>query len=524
MSQILELDRPHLIELLESITEPFAVLDDELRIVFLNRAAADLIGRAPEELLGKRADLPETRDSPIHDAYRRVLETREPVTIEYPVPASDRWYEASIYPLKSGLSVLSRDVTGRRRARELADRVTSHAALRADVSAALADARDMRRTLQRCCEAAVAHLGVAFARVWTADEAGKLLLLDASAGLYTHLDGAHAQVPVGKFKIGLIAEEKRPHLTNDVQHDPRVGNPEWATREGMVAFAGYPLLVDGRMIGVFAMFARAPLAEDTLSVLGSVADAIAQGIVRRRTELELERRVQELARSNADLEQFAYVASHDLQEPLRMVSSYVQLLARRYKGKLDSDADDFIGFAVEGASRMQRLINDLLAYSRVGTRPGEHQDVDLERVFATACGNLEQAIADQRAEITHDPLPSIAGNETQLVQLLQNLLSNAIKFHGDLPPRVHVSAERGSAGWTISVRDNGIGISSEYFERIFVIFQRLHPREIYDGTGIGLAISKRIVERHGGRIWVESTPGAGATISFTLAEARRRFR
>ncbi len=526
MSQILELERSHLIEMLESITEPFAVLDDELRIVFLNHAAANLVGCAAHELLGKRASdvVPESRDSPIHDAYRRVLETREPLTIEYPMPAWERWYESSIYPLKSGLSVLSRDVTGRHRARELADRVTSHAALRADVSAALADARDMRRTLQLCCEAAVADLGVAFARIWTADEEGKLLLLDASAGLYTHIDGPHAQVPVGKFKIGLIAEEKQPHLTNDVQHDPRVGDPEWAKREGMVAFAGYPLLVDGTLIGVFAMFARAPLAEDTLSVLGSVADAIAQGIVRRRTEIELERRVEELARSNADLEQFAYVASHDLQEPLRMVSSYVQLLARRYKGKLDPDADDFIGFAVEGAMRMQRLINDLLAYSRVGTRPGEDQQVDLERVFATACGNLEQAIVEQHAEITHEPLPSIAGNENQLVQLLQNLLSNAIKFHGDRPPRVHVSAEQGRAGYTISVRDNGIGIAAEYFDRIFVIFQRLHPREIYDGTGLGLAIAKRIVERHGGRIWVDSTPGAGTTISFTLAEARRRFR
>jgi light-regulated signal transduction histidine kinase (bacteriophytochrome) len=273
---------------------------------------------------------------------------------------------------------------------------------------------------------------------------------------------------------------------------------------------------------VFAMFSRAPLAADTLSVLGSVADAIAQGIVRRRTELELQRRVEELARSNADLEQFAYVASHDLQEPLRMVSSYVQLLARRYKGKLDPDADDFIGFTVEGATRMQRLINDLLAYSRVGTGDRARQAVDLERVMATVDTNLAHSIDEHHAEITHDPLPTISGNEPQLVQLIQNLVSNAIKFHApDRAPKVHVSARPDPAGWMITVRDNGIGIAPEYFERIFVIFQRLHPREIYDGTGIGLAIAKRIVERHGGRIWLDSRPNEGTTFSFTLPARKR---
>ncbi|MEO8553819.1 MAG: ATP-binding protein, partial [Kofleriaceae bacterium] len=215
---------------------------------------------------------------------------------------------------------------------------------------------------------------------------------------------------------------------------------------------------------------------------------------------------------------------HDLQEPLRMVSSYVQLLARRYKGKLDPDADDFIGFTVEGVTRMQRLINDLLAYSRVGTREGVRQEIELEQVLAQVRTNLAQAIEDCQGEVTHDPLPRVPGNEPQLVQLIQNLVSNALKFHAkDRTPRVHVSARRDPAGWTIAVRDNGIGISSDYFERIFVIFQRLHPREIYDGTGIGLAIAQRIVERHGGRIWVDSVPDEGTTFSFTLPAQRRQL-
>jgi PAS domain S-box-containing protein len=514
-------DRERLSEVLDSFQDACTVLDSELRFIYSNRASLRLIDRELQDVVGKHPwDV--VPEAPIHAAYRQVLASGEPATVEHQF--AGRFFESSISPLRDGISVIAHDITSRRQADELTLRLARHAALRADVSAALADTRNIQRMLQGCCEAAVNHLGVAFARIWTVDEAGTTLLLDASAGMYTHLDGGHARVPVGKFKIGLIAEEKLPHLTNDVLRDPRVGNPEWAAQEGMVSFAGYPLVVDGTLIGVFAMFARAPLSDDTLSVLGSVADSIAQGTVRRRTEQELERRVQELARSNADLEQFAYVASHDLQEPLRMVSSYVQLIARRYKGKLDQDADEFIAFTVEGATRMQRLINDLLAYSRLGTRNGDAQDVELGSVLATVEANLTRAIEDGSAVITHGALPRVVGNEQQLVQLLQNLISNAIKFHGDRSPRVEISAKRDPAGWTIEVRDNGIGIAPEYFDRIFVIFQRLHPRDVYDGTGIGLAIAKRIVERHGGRIWVESKPGEGSAISFTLPDKQKRLR
>jgi light-regulated signal transduction histidine kinase (bacteriophytochrome) len=288
----------------------------------------------------------------------------------------------------------------------------------------------------------------------------------------------------------------------------------------MVSFAGYPLVVDGKLIGVLAMFARYALPEDTTSVLATISDLVAQGLVRRRTETELEHRLQDLARSNAELEQFAYVASHDLQEPLRMVASYNQLLARRYKGKLDKDADDFIGFSVEGVTRMQRLINDLLEYSRVGTRGGERVEVDLAEVLGHVRSNLERAIADTKAIITNDPLPRVQADQGQMLQLLQNLVGNAIKFHrDDEAPAVHVGMK--PDGQTFFVKDNGIGIDSQFFERIFVIFQRLNAREKYPGTGIGLAICKKIVERHGGRIWVESEPGKGSTVLFTLPTPRR---
>jgi PAS domain S-box-containing protein len=236
----------------------------------------------------------------------------------------------------------------------------------------------------------------------------------------------------------------------------------------------------------------------------------------RAAEAALTRHASELARSNAELEQFAYVASHDMQEPLRMVANYAQLLAKRYRGRLDADADEFIGYVVGGAARMHQLITDLLTYSRVGTQGKPFGPVDCEALLARVLADLRLAVEQSGAVITHDPLPTVPGDASQLGQLLQNLLANAIKFCGSGPPRVHIHAEPEPSGWTFSVSDNGIGIAPEYGDRIFLIFQRLHTTAEYPGTGIGLAIAKKIVERHGGRIWIESGREAGATFCFTL--------
>jgi light-regulated signal transduction histidine kinase (bacteriophytochrome) len=240
--------------------------------------------------------------------------------------------------------------------------------------------------------------------------------------------------------------------------------------------------------------------------------------VRKDAEAHLLQKVDELHRSNEELDQFASIASHDLQEPLRMVASYTQLLSRRYTGKLDADADEFIAFAVDGASRMQQLIKDLLAFSRVGTKGTELLETSSEIALQQALINLRGAIEESGAQITFDPLPIVLADKMQLIQLFQNLIGNAIKYQseGEIP-RVLISARKEKKKWVFAVRDNGLGIDSQYFDRIFGMFQRLHKREEFAGTGIGLAICKKIVERHGGNISVESQPGQGSTFRFALA-------
>jgi PAS domain S-box-containing protein len=256
---------------------------------------------------------------------------------------------------------------------------------------------------------------------------------------------------------------------------------------------------------------------------GTLVTAAVRDIsVRKTAEALLLEKMEELNRSNEELGQFAYIASHDLQEPLRMVASYTQLLSRRYKGKLDADADEFIDFAVDGANRMQRLIQDLLTYSRVGTKGKELSDISSEDALQQALVNLRSAVAASGAEVTHDHLPEVRADERQLTQLFQNLVANAIKYQRTGTPRVHIAATKDNAHkWVFSVEDNGLGIDSQYFERIFGMFQRLHKREEFDGTGIGLAICKKIVERHGGNISIESELGHGSTFRFALAESER---
>jgi PAS domain S-box-containing protein len=269
------------------------------------------------------------------------------------------------------------------------------------------------------------------------------------------------------------------------------GSVRWVNDRGQILYGqdGRPV----RMIGIMLDVTEHKLAEEQLAA-----------------------QTRELARSNAELQEFAYVASHDLQEPLRAVAGCVEIIRRRYQGKIDARADEVISHAVDGAARMQKLISDLLAYSRIGSREHCFEPTDCQAVLDTVLANLEVPVKESGAEISHDPLPTIFADRSQLTQLFQNLICNAVKFRGDRKPLIHVGAEKRNKEWVFSVRDNGIGIAPDYFERIFRIFQRLHGRNEYPGTGIGLAICKRVVERHGGRIWVTSEPGRGTTFFFTV--------
>lgn len=265
---------------------------------------------------------------------------------------------------------------------------------------------------------------------------------------------------------------------------------------------------------------------DELGKLATAFNTMAQNLKRSFVSLETEIRErkqieQELMRSNQDLQKFAFVASHDLQEPLRNVTSCLQLLEKKYKNALGADADQYIHYAVESAARMKVLIIDLLEYSRIATRGKPAEEIDCEQLLDRALKSLKKTIEEVGAVITHDPLPVISGDDTQLSQVFQNLIQNAVKFRGDESPQIHVSAVRNGLEWIFSVKDNGIGIEPQHLDRIFVIFQRLHKRSQYDGTGMGLAIVKKVVERHGGRVWAESEPGVGTTFSFTIPDGRR---
>ncbi|HEX5746665.1 MAG TPA: PAS domain-containing protein [Archangium sp.] len=417
----------------------------------------------------------------------------------------------------------STDITAQRRAEETSRRLESEQrarqleALRAEVSEVLSREDAPPRLMQACAEVMVRNLPVlSLVQLWTWNREALVLQLEGNAGAAAPLSVQPSRVELGQTLVGTVGQVRQPLLVNELLADARLRSRTWAEVNGLVSFLGAPLLVRGQLVGVLAVYGQTSLEEETLATLATVADAVAQGLERRRAEFSLQEHARELARSNEELQQFAYVASHDLQEPLRMVASYTQLLARRYQGKLDSDADEFISYAVDGVNRMQRLIQDLLAWSRVGTRGHEFKPLDSGQALNKALANLKTLMEETGATLIQGKLPQVMADETQLTQLFQNLVGNALKFHGETPPRVLVEAELQGTEWRFTVEDNGIGIEPQYYERIFVIFQRLHGKEEYPGTGIGLAICKKIVERHGGRIGLDSQPGQGTTFWFTL--------
>jgi len=332
----------------------------------------------------------------------------------------------------------------------------------------------------------------------------------------------------------VVVQEEAEFVAQLLSHHPEVviadyNLPQWTGMEALDVLRSKGLdipliLVSGALGDVTAVECIKRGATDYVlkDALARLPEAIRRALqekrvlrLRREAEEDLARKVEELARSNAELEQFAYVASHDLQEPLRMVAAYTQLLGERYRGKLDENADKFIGYASEGALRMQTLIQDLLAFSRIGRNGAALGHVDCGAVMEEVLLSLGPAMEETGALVTHTALPVVWADRSQMVQVFQNLIGNAIKFRGE-DPAISVQAEKAGEQWLFSVSDNGIGIAPEYAENIFVVFQRLHARTEYPGNGIGLAICKKIIQRYGGKIWVEPRAGHGSIFKFTM--------
>ncbi|MCP3058873.1 PAS domain-containing protein [Myxococcus sp. K38C18041901] len=474
---------------------------------------------------------PEDREAS-HRAWTAAVTDVKPYEVEYRLRRPDGTYSPTLaraVPVLHSDGKLrewigtNTDMTAQRRVEEGLRRLDREQvarrleALRAEMSGALAKEGSVADILQGCAQALVRHLDAEVARLWLYSRSSAMLELVGNAGVSAPPREKWARVAVhGTSLVAEVARTREQVWVDKMEHDARVLDPTWIRETGLRSFAGIPLVVRGQLVGVMGLYSKTVLGGDKVAALAAVADALAQGLERRRAEDSLRLRAKELARSNEELQQFAYVASHDLQEPLRMVAGYTQLLARRYQGKLDAEADTFIHYAVDGVTRMQRLIQDLLTYSRVGTQGREPRAVDAARAVERARTNLQVALRESGATLDVGPLPTVLADETQLVQLFQNLIGNALKFHGAAPPRVEVAAEVKGPEARFTVRDWGIGIDAQDSERIFVIFQRLHGKEAFAGTGIGLAICKKIVERLGGRIGVESKVGEGSTFWFTL--------
>jgi signal transduction histidine kinase/DNA-binding response OmpR family regulator len=401
-----------------------------------------------------------------------------------------------------------------------------------EASREVAAEHDPERLLERVCRAGREILGAGYASVGILDDQGDGLRHFKIRGVPTEAAASMTQPAIRSGVIGALLAERRPLRQRNPSGNPQaLGFP--TDHPAVYSFLGAPIASSIRLYGWLGLRNKVGAdefsAEDerlTEALAAQVAVAYEnalryKAIQHHATELEqrVQERTAELRRSNAELEQFAYVASHDLQEPLRKVVGYTQLLGKRYRGQLDADADEFITYAVDAASRMQLLIQDLLTYSRVDRLGRELAPVDAEAILSQVLRNLQAMVEETGAVATHDPLPTVMADAGQIGQLFQNLLVNALKFHGEQPPHVHVGVARQGRGWVFSVRDHGIGIDPQYADRIFRMFQRLHSRDAYPGTGIGLAICQKIVQRHGGTIWVESQPGQGATFSFTLPES-----
>jgi signal transduction histidine kinase len=475
-----------------------------------------------------------------HDEHRkgfaRYLKTGRAHVIGRTVELVGLRTDGTEFPLELSLGEWRR---GERRAftgviRDLSERKRTERYLAAQfrVASVLAESPTLEDAAPRFLAAIGESMGWQVGGLWTPEPDGRHLRCraawyeaDAEVEAFRQAT-AEIVLERGEGLPGQAWGTGEPRWIRDAGSEPNFPRAAAAAESGLHGGIGLPLFSGGEVVGVVDFFSPQiqepdPALIELMGTIGAQLGGFIQRIQAQdelaATAAELRARAVELERSNADLEQFAYVASHDLSEPLRMVAGFAQLLQKRYQGKLDADADEFIGYTVDGVNRMQALIDDLLAFSRVGRGDRELSDVDAELVARRALEALAAPLAETGADVEIGELPTVRGDERELGQLFQNLISNALKFHGDEPPHVRVTAEAGRAEWAFAVADNGIGVEPRHAERIFKMFQRLHGRDAYPGTGVGLAICKKIVEHHGGRLWVEPNADGGSVFKFTLA-------
>jgi PAS domain S-box-containing protein len=531
----------------ESVNDAIVSTEEDGRIAFWNDGARSVFGYEPEDVLGKELTIlmPERFHDDHRRGFARYLRTGQAHVIGRTIELVGLHSDGTEFPLELSLGEWRRGVgrafTGVIRDLSERKRTERYLAAQFSVASVLAESPSIEDAAPRFLAGIAQSMGWQVGGLWTPEPDGHRLRCravwhEADAQVEAFRQATmELSLERGEGLPGRVWGSGEPVWIRDAGSEPNFPRAGAAMRSGLHGGIGLPLLSGGEIVGAIDFFSPQIQEPDPalIDLMGTIGAQLGGFIQRKEaqaelaaTAAELRERAAELERSNADLEQFAYVASHDLSEPLRMVSGFSQLLQKRYGGKLDAEADEFIGYTVDGVNRMQALIDDLLAFSRVGRGDRELTDVDAGAVASRALEALSAPLAETGADVAIGALPTVRGDERELGQLFQNLISNALKFHGDEPPRVRVTAEAEIDGrdWVFAVADNGIGIEPHHAERIFKMFQRLHGRDAYPGTGIGLPICKKIVEHHGGRLWVEPSAEGGSVFKFTLAASEGNTR
>lgn len=524
----------------QSIDDAVIAGDAESRIVFWNRGAEKVFGWTEQEAVGSALTMlmPERfRDAHL-TGMRRVLGGGEPHAIGTTVRLAALRKDGTEFPMELTLgrwtdeerdyfTGIVHDVSERERSER-------YLATQLAVTGILVEARtDDPDVIPRLLSTFASCMGWQVGELWVLDEEGGVLRLESAwhetEDVTRAFREASAELTAAREEglAGIVWATGAPLHVPDFAADSRLLRQAEAAAVGLHGAIGLPVLAGGELSGVLTFYSGDVGQYDEGLVVMMETLSRQLGLFFRRTEAEralaaataeLEEHAEELERSNADLEQFAYIASHDLSEPLRTISGFVQLLSSRYRGKLDDQADQFIDYVVDGTERMRALIDGLLLYSRASSQEQHRRSIPLAETVRRVRSSLGPALEESGGQILEEELPEVVADPTQLEQILQNLIANALKFRGEEPPEVRVLAAREPGAWRVTVQDNGIGIEDRHAEKAFQMFGRLNAREAYAGTGIGLAVCKRVVERHGGRIWLESEPGRGSAFHFTLAD------